>query len=249
VSSAIAAALACLASCNNNPYPEADDLAKVRYAALSGPPKDLDPAVTYNVSDHAITANVYETLLEYHYLKRPYELMPGLADSVPKAEPGADGRVTYRFRLRRGARYQPDPCFALGEAGASDREIVAADVAFELMRIGDPKVISPVVATFAKIDGFEEFMKRLIALRGSDPEFAKQRADQPYAAAGGVSGLVVRGKYELDVTLRHPVSAAAVLVRDAIHLARAVGGDRLLRRRRRTPVVHRAPGRVGVRTA
>ena len=65
---AIALALAWLASCSNNPYPEADALAKVRYGALGGPPKDLDPAVTYNVSDHAITANVYETLLEYHYL-------------------------------------------------------------------------------------------------------------------------------------------------------------------------------------
>jgi oligopeptide transport system substrate-binding protein len=204
VSIAIAAAFAWLASCSNNPYPEADDLAKVRYAALSGPPKDLDPAVTYNVSDHAITANVYETLLEYHYLKRPYELMPGLAEAVPKAERGADGRLTYRFRLRPGARYQPDPCFALGDPDARDREIVAADVAFELMRIGDPTVISPVVATFEKIDGFGEFVKRLVALRSADPEFSKQRIDQQYAAAGGVSGLVVRGNYELDVTLRHP---------------------------------------------
>jgi oligopeptide transport system substrate-binding protein len=193
-----------LASCSNNPYPEADALAKVRYAALGGPPKDLDPAVTYNVSDHTITANVYETLLEYHYLKRPYELMPALAESVPRAEPGADGRVTYRFRLRPGARYQPDPCFALGHPEARDREIVAADVAFELMRIGDPTVISPVIATFAKIEGFEQFTERLVALRKNDPEFARQRADQQYAAAGGVQGLVVRGKYELDVTLRHP---------------------------------------------
>jgi oligopeptide transport system substrate-binding protein len=195
--------LAGLASCSNNPYPDADDLAKVRYSALGGPPKDLDPAVTYNVSDHAITANVYETLLEYHYLKRPYELMPGLAEAVPKGESGADGRVTYRFKLRRGARYQPDPCFALGAPDATDREIVAADVAFELMRIGDPTVISPVVATFAKIEGFDEFTKRLVELRKRDPAFAKQRIDRQYAAAGGVPGLVVRGRYELDVILRH----------------------------------------------
>ncbi len=193
-----------LASCTNNPYPEADDIVKVRYLALSGPPKDLDPAVTYNAADHAITANVYETLLEYHYLKRPYELMPGLAEAVPEAEPGADGRITYRFRLRPGARYQKDPCFAPGAPEPADREIVAADVAFELMRIGDPSVISPVVATFSKIDGFEEFVKRLVELRAADPEFAKQRADQQYAAAGGVAGLVVRGRYELDVILRHP---------------------------------------------
>jgi oligopeptide transport system substrate-binding protein len=204
VSFAIALPLAGLASCTNNPYPEADDLAKVRYSWLGGPPKDLDPAVTYNVSDHAITANVYETLLEYHYLKRPYELMPGLAEAVPKAESRADGRVTYRFKLRPGARYQPDPCFALGAPGSADREIVAADVAFELMRIGDPTVISPVVATFEKIEGFDEFTKRLVDLRKADPGFAKQRIDRQYEAAGGVSGLVVRGRYELDVILRRP---------------------------------------------
>ncbi len=197
-------ALAWLASCTNNPYPESDDAEKVRYLALGGPPKDVDPAVTYNAADHAITANVYDTLLEYHYLKRPFELLPGLAEAVPEAESGPDGRVTYRFRLRPGARYQKDPCFAPGAAEPADREIVAADIAFELMRIADPTVISPVVATFAKIEGFEEFAVRLVGLRKSDPEFGRKRIDQQYAAAGGVAGLVVRGSYEIDVTLRQP---------------------------------------------
>jgi oligopeptide transport system substrate-binding protein len=196
--------VALLVSCSNNPYPESDALAKVRYSALGSPPKDLDPAVTYNVSDHAITANVYDTLLEYHYLKRPYELMPALALAVPAAETLADGRIAYRFRLRPGARYQKDPCFALGDPNATDREIVAADVAFELMRIADPTVISPVVATFEKIDGFTEFTKRLVDLRKADPAFARKRIDEQYAAAGGVAGLVVRGRYELDVILNHP---------------------------------------------
>jgi ABC-type transport system substrate-binding protein len=105
--------------------------------------------------------------------------------------------------LRQGARFQKDPCFPPGD-GSGDREVLAADVAFELMRIADPTVISPVVATFAKIEGFDEFAKRLVELRAKDPEFAKRRIDQQYAAAGGVAGLVVRGRYELDVVLRHP---------------------------------------------
>jgi ABC-type transport system substrate-binding protein len=193
-------AAAGLASCTNNPYPESDDGVKVRYIALPSAIKDLDPAVTYNALDHAITANVYETLLEYHYLKRPYELMPGLAVSVPEAEPRPGGRVAYRFELRPGMRYQQDPCFAPAE----DREIVAADVAFELMRIGDPSVISPVVATFEKIEGFAEFTKRLVALREADPEFAKRRVDEQYAAAGGVTGIVVDGRYGLEVVLHEP---------------------------------------------
>jgi len=193
-----------LASCTNNPYPDSDDGIKVRYLVLSGPPKTLDPAVSYNASDHAILANVYETLLEYHYLRRPYQLMPGLAEQVPEATAQGDGRVAYRFRLRPGMRFQKDACFAPGAAGLADREILASDVAFALMRIADPTVISPVVATFTKIDGFAEFAKRLVALRESDPGFAQRRIDRQYADAGGVDGLVVRGPHELEVVLHEP---------------------------------------------
>ena len=49
------------------------------------------------------------------------------------------------------------------------------------MRIGDPAVISPVVATFSKIVGFEEFSKRLAEKRRSDPDFAELRIDRQYA--------------------------------------------------------------------
>ena len=64
-------------ACTNNPYPAEDDAVVVRYRALPSAPKTLDPAVSYSALEHAITANLYETLLEYHYLKRPYTLMPG----------------------------------------------------------------------------------------------------------------------------------------------------------------------------
>ncbi len=193
-----------LVSCTNNPYPDSDDGIKVRYLVLTGSPKTLDPAVSYNAADHAILANVYETLLEYHYLRRPYELIPGLAEQVPEMTPQGGGRVVYRFRLRPGMRFQQDACFAPGAAGLADREILASDVAFALMRIADPSVVSPVVATFAKIDGFAEFAKRLVALRESDPGFVDRRIDRQYADAGGVDGLVVRGRHELDVVLHEP---------------------------------------------
>jgi len=200
----LAAAGLALASCSNNPYPDADDSVKVRYRALAGPPKNLDPAVTYNVADHKITANVYETLLEYHYLKRPYQLLPALAEAVPEPETLADGRVRYRFRLRPGMRFQSDPCFDAAGQQSATREIVAADVAFELMRIGDPEVVSPVVAFFEKIDGFSEFSERLTALREADPAFGEMRIDRQYAAADGVSGIAVRGDHELEIALHEP---------------------------------------------
>ncbi|MBW2401153.1 MAG: hypothetical protein JRG80_18140 [Deltaproteobacteria bacterium] len=62
------ALLVAFAACSNNPYSESDDDLKVRYKTLPGPTKTLDPAVSYSALEHQITANVYETLLEYHYL-------------------------------------------------------------------------------------------------------------------------------------------------------------------------------------
>src|SRR5690606_31462869 len=126
------------AACTNNPYPEADDHRKVLYAPFSEPPKTLDPAVAYSTADHIVTGKVYDTLLEYHYLKRPYELIPGLAEVVPEPEEQADGSVRYRFVLRPDLWFQKDPCFGL--SGGETRRIVADDVAFELMRIADPVV-------------------------------------------------------------------------------------------------------------
>ncbi len=197
-------ALIQIASCTNNPYPDSADSVKVRYAYLPGPPKTLDPAVSYNYADHTILANIYETLLEYHYLQRPYLLMPGLAEAVPVEQTLPDGRYSYRFHLRPGMRFESDPCFARDGAGTTDREILASDVAFQLMRIADPETISPVVATFSKIDGFAEFADRLVALRSSDPEFGKRRIDRQYADAEGVEGIVVHGPYELEVVLHEP---------------------------------------------
>jgi ABC-type transport system substrate-binding protein len=246
---ALAAACAAPGACSNNPYPGADDARKVRYGALPEPPKTLDPAVSYVTHEHAITANVYQTLLEYHYLKRPYELVPGLAREVPEARELPGGRVAYRFRLRPGALYADDPAFALaapgeegtacalparedgrasearsgpellwssaqasevlrgGEAPAqarATREVVAPDVAFELMRIADPAVASPVSATLAKIEGLRAFSERLASLREGEPGFAELRIDEQYRAAGGIAGVRVLGPHELEIVLSEP---------------------------------------------
>jgi oligopeptide transport system substrate-binding protein len=197
-------AFVALAGCSNNPYPDADDALKVRYRTLPGPTKTLDPAVSYSALEHQITANVYETLLEYHYLKRPYTLMPGLATSVPKPVDLGGGRISYAFHLRAGLRFQDDPCFALGGEGRTTRTVKASDVAFELLRIADPAVTSPVIMTFAKIEGFREFSLRLQQLREEDPGFGKLRIDEQYARAGGLEGVRVEGDTGLALVLAEP---------------------------------------------
>jgi ABC-type transport system substrate-binding protein len=193
-----------LFACTNNPYPDADAHTRVLYLSYPVGPKTLDPAVGYSVYDHQVTGNVFDTLLEYHYLDRPYRLIPGLAEAVPRAEPNADGTVAYRFTLRPGVLFQDDTCFALDGGERHTRVVTAADIAFSLERIADPDVSSPVVDTFGKLAGFREFADRLTQMRGADPTFAAQRADLQYASAGGIAGVKVLSETELAIVLREP---------------------------------------------
>ncbi len=199
----IAAALV-LAGCTNDPYPRADAGEKVLYQPFDDPPRTLDPQVAYSVVDHMVTGYVYDTLLDYHYLKRPFTLIPGLAEEVPEARPLGDGRVAYRFRLRPELLFHEDPCFPAGAGGARTRTLAAADVAFSLARVGDPAVGSPVLETLGKISGLVAFGKRLAERREADPAFARLRIDEQYQVAGPIEGLRVLGDREIEVVLDEP---------------------------------------------
>jgi oligopeptide transport system substrate-binding protein len=201
---ALAACVVAIAACTNDPYPSADAGARVLYVPYPEAPKTLDPQVAYSVYDHEVLSNVYETALEYHYLKRPYELIPGLVEAVPEPHPLVDGRVGYTFALRRGVRFASDPCFALGGVGRMQRELVASDLVFALQRIADPKVGSPVLVTFSKIVGLAEFGKRLAKLREDDASFASLRIDEQYRRAGPIEGLVAQDTHALNITLDAP---------------------------------------------
>ncbi len=190
--------------CTNNPYPDEDEAAKVLYVAFAVAPKTLDPQVSYTTVDHLITSNVFDTLLEYHYLDRPYRLIPALAEGVPHPEARADGRVAYRFRLRPDLLFQSDPCFALGGAGRTTRAVEAGDVAFALARIADPDVGSPVIDTFQRLHGLREFSARLTAARRDDPAFAALPAHEQYARAGGIAGVRALDARTLEIELGEP---------------------------------------------
>ena len=193
-----------LAACTNDPYPDAEVHAKVLYLSYPVPPKTLDPAVAYSNYDQPVTGNVFDTLLQYAYLERPYRLIPGLAETVPRGRAESDGRVAYRFSLRPGLLFQDDACFALDGAGQRTRTVTAADVAFALARLADPDVDSPVIDTFGRLDGFREFAARLRELRAHETGFSALRADAQYARAGGIAGVRVLSDQDLEIVLREP---------------------------------------------
>jgi oligopeptide transport system substrate-binding protein len=203
ISAALAACLA-TSGCTNSPYPDSDLGRKVLYSSFNEAPKTLDPAVAYTTAEHIITGNVYDTLLEYHYLLRPYKLIAGLATAVPEPEQLPDGKQVYRFQIRPGILFHADLCFAPDHEGRRTREVTAADFAFAMARIADPAVNSPVISSFAQVDGFADFTKRLVELRKSDKAFAGLPVHEQYARAGGIAGVIARGGHELEIVLAEP---------------------------------------------
>ncbi len=199
----LATSVACLlvAACSNNPYPSEEQNEKIQYAAFSEAPRTLDPATAYTTSAHVITANVYDTLLEYHYLNRPYELIPGLAEALPEVEQLLDGRTVFTFRLRDGIMFQRDASFSLNDNDTDSRKVTAHDFAFQFARLADPAVNSPVFENFASITGFRAFRDLISERRQADEAFAALRIDQQYEALGGVPGIIVLNELELEIVL------------------------------------------------
>ncbi len=111
------AAAACLgvAGCGevwNNPHPSAESRKNILYSVFVDRPKHLDPVQSYASDEATFTRQIYEPPLQYHYLKRPYELVPLTAVEVPKPTDIEGGKYTvYEIRIKPGIRYQPHPAF------------------------------------------------------------------------------------------------------------------------------------------
>lgn len=106
---------------------------KVLNLAVTSEVKGMDPIYANDKYSSNEVGRVYEGLLEYHYLKRPYTLVPNLAASLP--EVSADG-LTYTFKIRPGVLFQDDKAFADGKG----RELVAEDFVYSIKRLADPKL-------------------------------------------------------------------------------------------------------------
>ncbi|MCU0833402.1 MAG: ABC transporter substrate-binding protein [Chromatiaceae bacterium] len=115
----------------NNPYPDPEAIANVVYSSFDERPKHLDPARSYSSNEYAFLAQIYEPPLQYHFLLRPYTLVPLTAEAVPVARYlDAEGRELpedapaesiavseYLVRIQPGILYQPHPAFAKDETG------------------------------------------------------------------------------------------------------------------------------------
>jgi len=124
--------MALLAGCNNNPWPRDAAAQNTLYSAvLQSSPRHLDPTASYWNNETPFTYQIYEPPYGYHYLKRPFQLVPKSAAAVVQprylgrngqelpADASAEQVVesVYDVPIKPGILFQPHPAFAVDEKG------------------------------------------------------------------------------------------------------------------------------------
>lgn len=206
------AALALVFALVASPVQAADPNKVIRHvfpAAETG----FDPAAVQDLYSATIEQAVFETLLTYDYLARPSKLVPLTAEALPEI---TDDGKTYTLHVRKGIYFIDDPVFK-----GKKRELTAADYAYSLKRLIDPKIRSPWAwLVEGKIVGLDELA-----------EAAKKTGRFDYDAK--VAGLETPDRYTLRIRLKEtdynlsyilahePTSAVA---REVIEAYRDEGG-------------------------
>jgi ABC-type transport system substrate-binding protein len=99
---------------------------RIYYDSFSERPKHLDPVSSYSANEYVFLGQIYEPPLQYHFLKRPYELIPLTSTELPKpvyldkegnilteeGETEKIDQVKYIISIKPGILFQPHPAFA-----------------------------------------------------------------------------------------------------------------------------------------
>jgi ABC-type transport system substrate-binding protein len=149
--------------------------------------KGLDPGQASDLYSSTMVSLVYEGLLDYHYLKRPYTLQPALAESMPS---WSTDRKTLTFKIKSGVVFQDDPSFK--ETAGKGRELTAEDFVYTFKRLADPK---------AEGTGFWIFDGKIVGLNAWREE-AQKTGKADYARP--VEGLRALDRYTLQLKLIEP---------------------------------------------
>lgn len=110
----------------NSPYPPQQAGRNILYSSFDARPNHLDPAQSYSSNEVVFTGQIYEPPLQYHFLKRPYQLEPLTVTRMPVPyyldaagqrlpDDVAVERIAYSvydLEIKPGIRYQPHPAFA-----------------------------------------------------------------------------------------------------------------------------------------
>lgn len=149
--------------------------------------RGFDPVKAGDQPSALAIARIFEPLLQYAYLERPYKVEPLLAATMP--EVSADG-LTYTFRIRPGIYFQDDACFT--NTGGKGREVTAEDFVYSVKRLADRKNQSVGYWTLSgRIVGLDDFREASASATPTD-------YDQE------IPGIRALDRYTLQMTLTEP---------------------------------------------
>lgn len=139
-----------LSGCDRSPSGD-DTEEMVLYHALAGRITGLDSGNQRDATANLVKGQMFEPLYQYHFLKRPYELEPLLAEDMPQI---SDDKLTYTIKIKKGVLFHDDECFPDGKG----REVIAGDFIFAIKRIANIKYLSQNWSIFNdKIVGLDKF--------------------------------------------------------------------------------------------
>ncbi|MAX66689.1 MAG: ABC transporter substrate-binding protein [Bacteriovoracaceae bacterium] len=114
--------------------------------------KSFDPAIAYNDDAMLIMAQVQDSLYQYHYLKRPFEVIPALAEGMP--EVSKDG-LRYRIKIKKDVYYHP-----VKGVLPPGRSVIVDDFFWQIKRLAYQGLNSTGGWLFeGKIKGFNQFSR------------------------------------------------------------------------------------------
>ncbi len=146
--------------------------------------KSFDPIRANDEYSSQGVALAYEGLLEYHYLERPYKLIPNLAVEMPKVLEDESGRPIYIFKIKKGVLFQQNPCFK-----SSNRELIAKDVEYSIKRLASLQSLG-----FWMIDG------KILGLN----EWRENLKKGLQNFSNNIPGIEIIDKYTIKFTLTGP---------------------------------------------
>jgi oligopeptide transport system substrate-binding protein len=160
--------------------------------------KSIDPATCGDDMSSTIQGNFYEGLYAYHYLKRPLEVIPQLAASLP--EISADG-LTYTIRLKPGVLFHRNACFGRDRKRPdlpATRTVDAKDFVLAFKRVADYHINTGLAWAFIadRITGLNEYREKTRTFRIGD----YSRYDLPVAGLQALDSLT----FQISLTAPFP---------------------------------------------
>jgi ABC-type transport system substrate-binding protein len=159
----------------------------LRYSLISKV-TNLDPGNIQDVYGAQVISQVCESLYTYHYLQRPFEIIPCLAADMPII---SDDKLTYTIPIKKGILFHDNRCFPSGKG----RELKANDFVFAFKRIANIKYAS------VNWGGLKDYIVGLNEFREYTKGF-KTEYDVDYSY--DVEGLQTIDDYTLQIKLTKP---------------------------------------------